>query len=131
MTKNKSFFKIQNRLRISLAVFAAALALALASFLPRVRADNAPDWLRAAAQEKLPDYPKDAVAVVLLDEQQITVKDNGNIETRHRYACRLLRPEAIKRFGYASVEFDNETKISFFRAWTITPEGAQLEVKDK
>src|SRR3984957_2493079 len=127
MTKCKSSCKMRKTLKISLA----AAALALLCSAPCVRADNAPDWLRAAAQEKLPDYPKDAVAVVLLDEQQTTVKDNGNIETRHRYACRLLRPEAMKRFGYASVEFDNETKISFFRAWTITAEGAQLEVKDK
>ena len=127
MTKPKSFCKMPNPLKISIA----AAALALLCFVPGLRADNAPDWLRTAAQEKLPDYPKDAVAVVLLDEQITTVKDNGNIETRHRYACKLLRPEAIKTFGYASVEFDNETKVSFFRAWTITANGTQLEVKDK
>jgi transglutaminase-like putative cysteine protease len=116
-------------LRISVAAAVAALALCCSA--PRARADNAPEWLRAAAQEKLPEYSKDAVAVVLLDDQITTVKDNGEIETRRRYACKLLRPEAIKTYGYASVEFDHETKVSFFRAWTITAEGTQLEVKDK
>ena len=29
------------------------------------------------------------------------------------------------------VTFDNQTKVSFFRAWTIMPGGAQMEVKDK
>jgi transglutaminase-like putative cysteine protease len=127
MTKCKSFCKTPKRLRIRLA----AAALMLACGVPCVRADNAPDWLRTAAAEKLPEYPKDAVAVVLLDEQITTVKDNGDIETRHRVAYKLLRPEASKRYGYASVEFDNETKVSFFRAWTITAGGAQLEVKEK
>jgi hypothetical protein len=48
------------------------LVLAAAWVLPqsvsRVQADNAPDWVRAVAQEKLPEYPKDTVAVVLLDD---------------------------------------------------------------
>src|SRR5271155_4082567 len=43
MTKNRSSFKTPNRLKISLAVFAAALLLYLASFLPRVHADPGPD----------------------------------------------------------------------------------------
>jgi transglutaminase-like putative cysteine protease len=122
-----------NPLKISLAAAAAALAatVALLCSASGVRADNAPEWLRTAAQEKLPDYPKDAVAVVLLEDQITTVKDNGVIETHRRYACKLLRPEAIQRYGYAFVEFDNETKVSFFRAWTITANGTQLEVKDK
>ncbi|MGH9726624.1 MAG: DUF3857 domain-containing protein, partial [Candidatus Acidiferrales bacterium] len=87
--------------------------------------------MREAAREKLPDYPKDAVAVVLLDDEQIIVKDNGDVERHERCVYRLLRPEARNEYGYASVYFDNETKISFFRAWTITPAGQELEVKDK
>ena len=43
-------------------------------------ADSAPDWMRAAAQDKLPEYAGDTVAVILLDEQYTTVKDNGEIE---------------------------------------------------
>jgi transglutaminase-like putative cysteine protease len=132
MMKSKSFCKMPSRLKINLAVAAVlAATLVLLCSAPSMRADNAPDWLRATAQEKLPDYPKDSVAVVLLDEQITTVKDNGNIETRHRFACKLLRPEGMKRFGYAAVEFDNETKVSYFRAWTITANGTALEVKDK
>jgi transglutaminase-like putative cysteine protease len=131
MTKNRSFFKTPNRLRTSLAIFAAALLLALASFLPRVHADNAPDWLRATAQEKLPEYPKDTVAVELLDEQQTVVNASGQTEVHIRRAYKILRPEAIRHYGYAGVRFDNETKISFFKAWTITPDGHELEVKEK
>src|SRR5271154_6466303 len=139
MTTLKSFCKMRNLPKITRPVAAAALtalaavtlAAALSWFSPRVFADTAPDWLRAAAQQTLPEYPKDTVAVVLLDEQQTTVKENGEIETRHRRAYKLLRPEAREDYGYAAVRFDNETKISFFKAWTITHDGKEMELKEK
>jgi Domain of Unknown Function with PDB structure (DUF3857)/Transglutaminase-like superfamily len=139
MTTLKSFCNIPNPLRIirpvAVATLAAVSVVALASTFgrlsPRVLADTAPDWLRAAAHQTLPEYPKDAVAVVLLDEQMTTVKDNGDIETRHRRAYKLLRPEARDRYSYAAVSFDNETKLTFFKAWTITAEGREMELKEK
>ncbi|MGC1629016.1 MAG: DUF3857 and transglutaminase domain-containing protein [Candidatus Acidiferrales bacterium] len=132
MTKFKSSCKMPNRRKINLALLTLAILLALAWFSPRTHAaDTAPDWLRAAAQDKLPDYPKEAVAVVLLDDVQIVVKDNGEIETTHRCAYKLLRPEAREDYGHAFVEFDSQTKVSSFRAWTILPNGTQIAVKDK
>src|SRR5580692_9409400 len=134
MTMRKSFCKMLNLPKITRSFTAAALlalAAALSWFSPRVFADTAPDWLRAAAHQTLPEYPKDTVAVVLLDEEQTTVKDNGDIETRHRRAYKLLRPEARDKYGYAAVEFDNQTKLTFFKAWTITANGQELELKEK
>ena len=139
MTTLKLFCKIPNPLRIirpaAVAALAAISVVALASIFgrlsSRVLADTAPDWLRAAAHQTLPEYPKDAVAVILLDEEQTTVKDNGDIETRHRRAYKLLRPEAREHYGYAGVQFDNETKLSFFKAWTITADGKEMELKEK
>jgi transglutaminase-like putative cysteine protease len=131
MMKFKSSCKTPNRRKINLALLAAALLLALVWFSPRTRAaDSAPDWLRAAAAETLPEYPKDAVAVVLLDELHTTVKDNGDIENTYRCAYKFLRPQARADYGYAAVSFDNQTKVSYFRAWTIMPSGAQIAVKD-
>lgn len=94
-------------------------------------ADQAPDWLLAASQDKLPDYPKDTEAVVLLEEQYTTVKDNGEIETRCRRAYRLLRPEGREGYGGVAVNFDNETKLTYLKAWTITADGAAIELKEK
>ena len=117
---------------INLALLLAATAAATILWVsPRVLADNAPDWLRAAAQDKLPDYPKDTVAVVLLDDVQTTIKDNGEIETRTRRAYKLLRPEARKDYDSAVARSANDTKITFFKAWTITPDGHEFEVKEK
>ena len=97
------------------------------------RADNAPDWMRAAAREKYPDPPKEAVAVVLLDEGQITVKPNGEIEYHNRRVYKLLRPEPRDQLNYSIVElrFNNEMKIKFLKAWTIMPSGTEIEVKEK
>jgi hypothetical protein len=106
-------------------------ALALLVLPACVKADNAPDWMRAAAQTKLPEYSKETVAVVLFEETQATVKDNGEIETRTRRALKLLRPEARAEYDYFVVHFDNETKISFLKAWTITSAGKEMELKEK
>jgi transglutaminase-like putative cysteine protease len=134
MTVSKLFSRTLSPLRIisAFALVASAGIAAMLLWAPRsVRADNAPDWLRAAAQDKLPDYPADTVAVILLDERQTIVKDNGEIETRYRRAYKLLRPEARKEYGGVAVNFDNETKLSFLKAWTVMPDGRQIEVKEK
>jgi hypothetical protein len=139
MTMLKSFCKMAKLPKITrpcaVAALAAACVMVLTSGFSRfsapVFADSAPEWLRAAAHQTLPEYPKETIAVVLLDEQQTTVKDNGDIETRHRRAYKLLRPEARDKYGYAAVSFDNQTKLTFVKAWTITSDGKEMELKEK
>jgi len=137
---HRSCYEMQKRTATSLsrdvagiAALAVVLSLAIALWHPKgtLAADSAPDWLRAAAQDKLPEYPKDTVAVVLLDEQFTTVKDNGEIETRYRSAYKLLRPEARDSHGGVAVDFDAETKLTYLKAWTITANGNAIEVKEK
>ncbi|HXX20259.1 MAG TPA: DUF3857 and transglutaminase domain-containing protein [Candidatus Acidoferrum sp.] len=111
-------------------IVAAAAALAFSSG-PAKAADSAPDWLRAAAQEKLPDYDKETVAVILLDETQTTVRDNGEIYTLHRAAARLLRPEGKREYGGIAVPFDKDEKVSYLKAWTIEANGHEIAVGDK
>jgi len=114
-----------------IALLASVAAVALLCTVPRAAADSAPDWLRTLAQEKLPAYPTDTIAVRLLDELQTTVLNNGEIDTRRRIAYKLLRPEARDEYGFAIVHFDNETKVASFNAWTITPDGREFALKDK
>jgi len=82
-------------------------------------------------QQKLPEYDKDTVAVILLDETQTTVHDNGEIDTLHRCAIRLLRPEARREYGGIAVDFDKDTKISYLKAWTIEANGHEIAVGEK
>src|SRR5271154_3331763 len=132
MTTPKWCFRVRSphttRLAALLA-FAAALCVCLAARASA--ADSAPEWLRAAAQEKLPDYDKDTVAVILLDETQTTVHDNGEIDTLHRGAIRLLRPEARREYGGKAVSFDKDTRISYLKAWTIESNGHEIAVGEK
>lgn len=89
-----------------------------------------PDWLRQAAAETLPKYPGDTPAVVLLDERVTTVKDNGEVATVRRRAYKILRPEGRKR-AVAGVYFDSDTKLTFLKGWSISPQGREYEIKEK
>src|SRR5580704_386627 len=134
MTKARLFCKLRNPRRISATVAGAAvLALVVVAVwvAPARASDNAPEWFRTAASQTLPEYSKETSAVVLYDEEIITVKDSGEIEVTRRHACKLLRPDGREECGYAFVRFDNQTKVASFQAWTIMPSGAQIQTKQK
>jgi Domain of Unknown Function with PDB structure (DUF3857)/Transglutaminase-like superfamily len=128
---HKWCFRMLSPLTTKQAALLVFMATTFFSAAPGVSADNAPDWLRAAAQEKLPAYDKDTNAVILLDEAQTTVRDNGEIDTLHRGAIRILRDEGRREFGAIVVDFDKDTKISYLKAWTVEAAGRELAVGDK
>jgi Domain of Unknown Function with PDB structure (DUF3857)/Transglutaminase-like superfamily len=99
--------------------------------VPRARAGNAPEWVRTAMSEKLPDYPKDTDAVVLLEDEQITVKNNGDVEEHYRSVIKLLRPEAVREYDNIEVGFNSESKISSMKGWTFTPSGQEIDLNEK
>ncbi|HEY6251506.1 MAG TPA: DUF3857 domain-containing protein, partial [Candidatus Angelobacter sp.] len=108
----------------------AIIVLLLASLWPVKAAASAPDWLRSLAQQSAKHYADDVDAVVLLDEGETTVKDNGEIVTHARIVYRILRPEG-KSYAEHHVYFDNETKLSYLHGWSITTKGLEYEAKDK
>jgi hypothetical protein len=124
-------FGMRSPLTIRSAALLAFLALIFLPAAPRSSADNAPDWLRAAVQEKLPDHDKDTNAVILFEEKQTTVRENGEIDTLHRGAIRILRDEGRREFRDVAAYFDKDTKISYMKAWTIESNGHELAVGDK
>lgn len=91
---------------------------------------SVPDWLRSLAQQPQKKYADDVDAVVLLDEGETTVRDNGDIISHGRIAYRILRPEG-RRYAQYGVSGDSETKVSFLRGWSITAKGVEYEAKDK
>jgi Domain of Unknown Function with PDB structure (DUF3857) len=128
----KWFFRMQHLPKTNPSLYFCALFAALACLpSPAIAGDSAPDWMRAAAQQKLPDYDKDTIAVILLDETQTTVHDNGQIETLHRAAIRLLRPQAKEDYGGIAVPFDKDEKVLSLKAWTIEPSGHEIAVGEK
>ena len=106
------------------------LFLFLLNLLPATASAGVPDWLRSLAQQPGKKYADDANAVVLLDDQDTGVRDNGEIVTRERIAFRILRPEG-KHYAEHSVYFDAETRLNSFHGWSITAKGLEYEAKEK
>ncbi len=111
----------------SLAGGLVAVALLLGASPATARA---PDWLRALARTPLPDYPEETEAVMLLNEQIVTVDENGQIKKRYRRAYKILRPEG-RSYGLVKVYFDNETKLTYLKAWSLPAGQKEYEVKEK
>jgi uncharacterized protein DUF3857/transglutaminase superfamily protein len=88
-----------------------------------------PQWLKQAALTTVPQYPDAPDAVVLLDERLTAVSDSGEIRTTFRKAYKILRPGGTGK-GVVSVYFDNDTQLTFFKAWSITSNNQEFEVKE-
>src|SRR5258708_26936621 len=85
-------------------------------FLCSVAGASTPDWLRSLAQQPQRKYADDVDAVVLLDEQETAVRDNGEIVSHYRIAFRILRPEG-RGLAQHEVQYDSETKLNSFHGW--------------
>jgi hypothetical protein len=111
-----------------LSAFAVAVLL---SAIPAAasRQDSVPDWVRAAAAQKLPDYPADTNAVILLDDTTYTVAPDGTAVEHYRHAVKILRPQGRDE-GVVAVPFDKDTKILSLHVWSIGPDGHEYAVKD-
>ena len=107
---------------VSLICFAAVPALAS-------KPDSVPDWVRTAAQQKLPEYSPETNAVVLLDDTTYTIAPDGSAVEHHRHVIKILRPQG-RSDGIVGVAFDKDTKILSMHVWSIGPDGHEYAVKD-
>ena len=74
----------------------AIAVLGLTAVLPRCLASSnqLPDWvLGAATSALLPRYPAETKAVILLDDDLITVGPDGRATERERKVVKILRPQ--------------------------------------
>lgn len=87
----------------------------------------APQWAVDAAKTPTPvALTKDAPAVILFDEYLITVDDQNHAVERERWAVRILKPQG-RGYSHCSVSYDVDEKLNYFRSWTFTPDGRQLQ----
>src|SRR5215469_5479281 len=108
----------------------AIVILVLAGLWPVKASASTPDWLRSLAQQPAKHYGDDVDAVEMLDDQETTVRDNGEIVTHVREAYRILRPEG-KEYTNFELFYDGETKINYLHGWSMTAKGQEYEAKDK
>lgn len=92
--------------------------------------DSVPDWVRTAAAQKLPAYPANTNAVVLLDNTTYTVASDGTAVEHVRRVIKILRPQGRDE-GLVFVSFDNDRKILSLHVWSISPDGHEFSVNDK
>jgi hypothetical protein len=88
--------------------------------------EPAPDWAVEAAKTPTPADIKDAPAVVLFDEYLITVDSKNQAVERERLAVRILKPQG-RKYGHCELEYDTDSKMNYFHAWTIASDGRQFE----
>lgn len=86
--------------------------------------DEAPPWLQQAAAIKVPAYDKDVPAVVLQNDQTVTVSEDGRVTTTTTYAVRILTREGRDYAGAAEMYLTNSGKVRELHAWLIRPNGA-------
>jgi len=91
--------------------------------------DSVPDWVRAAAAQKIPGYPKETNAVVLLSETNYSVAPDGRATEHFRTVIKVLRPQG-REDAIIVIPFDKDTKILSLHAWSIGPDGHEYVVKD-
>jgi transglutaminase-like putative cysteine protease len=98
--------------------------------LPAWAGVSVPDWVRQATAQQLPTYPPETDAVVLLDEEVVTVSAPGEYTSHVRRAVRILRPDG-RHYGEIYVYLGHGGKLNSIHAWTLDAQGHEYEVKDK
>jgi hypothetical protein len=88
-----------------------------------------PDWVKTAAQQKLPDFPGNPKAVVLLDETTYTVGADGRATEHVRRVVKILRPQG-RDYGYPVVWYDKDSKVMSMHVWSIDAAGHEYSLKD-
>ncbi|HVF55548.1 MAG TPA: DUF3857 domain-containing transglutaminase family protein [Pyrinomonadaceae bacterium] len=101
----------------------AALAGAAVVSSAAPSSEDVPAWLRQAAQAAAPVYDKKVSAVVLHNEKNVTVTEDGRVVTTTNYAVRILLREG-RSHAYAHESYLTDTgKVRELRAWMIRPSG--------
>lgn len=109
--------------------FATLICFFLFGIVTLASATSVPEWLRTAAQQPVKKYADDVNAVILLDDQSVTVNDKGEIIRHERLAVRVLRPEGRDLATYP-VYYDSDSKVNYLHGWSITSKGQEYEAKD-
>jgi len=88
-----------------------------------------PDWVKTAAQQKLPEFHGNPKAVVLLEETTYTVDQKGQAVEHVRRVVKILRPQG-RDYGYPAVSYDKDSKVLSMHVWSIDAAGHDYTVKD-
>ncbi len=105
------------------ARFLSSILVTLIAAVTAVAGDEAPAWLQQAAAATVPSYDKNVSAVVLLNDQKISVTDDGRVVTTRLYAVRILNREGRSAALAREIYQTDTGKIRELQAWLIRPSG--------
>jgi len=88
-----------------------------------VLADDAPPWLRRVAAVVSPKLEPRVRAVVLLDEAEVLVGEDGRITTTRRRAVRVLTREGRQEAAGRVIYLAGAGKVKDVRAFLVWPNG--------
>ena len=88
-----------------------------------------PDWVAQSAVILLPGQAKEAKAIVLFEEDLITVQPDGHATERYRHVVKILRPQG-RRYAEPAAWFSKDEKLLSFHVWSIGADGHQYTMKD-
>jgi hypothetical protein len=110
-------------LRFTRTCLSLTFVIALGS-LHALAYDSAPPWLQQAARLIVPGYEKEVDAVVLLNEEVVTLDSNGKLTTVERRAIRVLQKEGVRDAIARAFYLSKFSKVDKLEAWLIAPGGA-------
>ncbi len=94
------------------------------SFAGHARGDDSPpSWMKQAASSALPGYDREVSAVVLHNEEQVTLGGDGVLVTTEHYAVRILSREGRKHAIATALYLVSSGKIREIEGWLIRPDG--------
>lgn len=107
-----------------LIALAGLVAIVLALNVSATPGDEAPAWLQQVSSTSNPIYERDVPAVILRNEQTVTVDNEGKVTTFTRFAVRLLTKEG-RRYASATEGYLTKAgKVKDLHAWLIRSNGS-------
>lgn len=88
-----------------------------------------PAWAETYIHAPTPAYAKGFGTLELYHGVLLTVDGSGRATERIRTVERILDPEGRKQAS-CSVGFDDDEKLRYFNAWTITPAGKTFQARE-
>ena len=117
---------MSRRSKQTLLVALVLAGIALAS--PEIAfAIDPPPWLREAARSPVPTLDRNVPALVLLNDQRVTIDEEGRVLTATSYAVRVLTRAGRAAAEAGEVYRTDTGKVRDLHAWLIPSSGAARE----
>ena len=86
--------------------------------------DTPPSWMKQAAAVSLPSFDKEVSAVVLRNEQNVTLNSDGVLVTTENYAVKILTREGRKHAVATALYLVSAGKVRDIEGWLIRADGS-------